>query len=189
MLGKLQEHKITHYFNVYDKDRDGFITKEEFLRLAYLLAEYRGRDMSDPRSQRTLTDLENWWHGLSAVADTSRDDRLSLEEWLAFWTAISDAVGDEAMNGGSTALGMIKDSVKVFVSAVDTDGDQRVTLTEFQQWANGMRLPGDTAAIFARLDTNSDGYLSLDEATQMMKEFFLTNDPEAPGNHFFGIIY
>lgn len=189
MLGKLQEYKLTHYFNVYDKDRDGFITKDEFLHMAYGLAELRGRDMSDPRVRDTVADLENWWQGLRQMADANRDDRVSRQEWLAFWTAVSDAIGEEAMTGAKTTLGLLKGSVNVIYAALDADANQLVTLPEFQQWATAMRLEGDSAAIFARLDANGDGVMTLGEATQMIQEFFLSNDPEAPGNHFFGVLY
>src|SRR5688500_14210653 len=58
MLGKLQEYKFKNYFNVYDKDHDGYFTRDEFVREAYAMAEIRGRDINDPITQRNVANLE-----------------------------------------------------------------------------------------------------------------------------------
>jgi Ca2+-binding EF-hand superfamily protein len=44
----------------------------------------------------------------------------------------------------------------------------------------------EAADAFRRLDLDRDGYLSREEIFQNMKEYYFTDDPNAPGNWFFG---
>ncbi|MDX2392977.1 hypothetical protein NJL88_23500 [Streptomyces sp. DK15] len=44
----------------------------------------------------------------------------------------------------------------------------------------------DTEALFARIDKNHDGYLSVDELLDAVREYYTGDDEDAPGNLLFG---
>ena len=44
----------------------------------------------------------------------------------------------------------------------------------------------DVGPVFEVLDEDGDGLLSRGEVVRLVKDFYLTNDPEAPGNLFYG---
>ncbi len=55
--------------------------------------------------------------------------------------------------------------------------------TIFQIW----RLPEDLAVeIFPKLDLNGDGGITKDELVELVQQFHGSDDPDAPGNLFFG---
>ena len=56
----------------------------------------------------------------------------------------------------------------------------------------GNRTPdgflGHDLAAFARLDVQGKGYLLRADLVQRQVEFLVSEDPDAPGNHYFGVI-
>ncbi|MCW2948972.1 MAG: calcium sensor EFh [Actinoallomurus sp.] len=50
----------------------------------------------------------------------------------------------------------------------------------------GVFDPMDADEIFPLLDLNGDGYLSRDEFTRLWTQFWVGDDPEAPGTWVFG---
>lgn len=69
---------------------------------------------------------------------------------------------------------------------VDTDGDGRIALADYDAWVRAWGFEFDVETIFKELDVDGDGFLSRDEMVRLAKDFYLTNDPEAPGNVVYG---
>ena len=71
--------------------------------------------------------------------------------------------------------------------AIRLVGDGRISAAEYRQlieaW-NGRRT--DTDAIFPLLDLDGDGHLSADEFTRLWTDFWVGDDPDAPGTWVFG---
>jgi Ca2+-binding EF-hand superfamily protein len=71
--------------------------------------------------------------------------------------------------------------------AIDENGDGRISPAEYHQlieaW-NGCET--ETDEIFPLLDLNGDGYLSRDEFTRLWTQFWVGDDPDAPGTWVFG---
>jgi Ca2+-binding EF-hand superfamily protein len=70
---------------------------------------------------------------------------------------------------------------------VDIDGNGRISPQEYALFLKAYnvdeRLFDD---IFRHLDLNGDGYLSRDEIFKLVREFYLSDDPQAPGNWLVG---
>jgi hypothetical protein len=71
--------------------------------------------------------------------------------------------------------------------ALDMDHDGGVALEDYRYYyaCSGQRL-SDAGGNFAKLDLNGDGRISREEFTRLCTDFFLGDDPQAPGNWLFG---
>jgi hypothetical protein len=59
-----------------------------------------------------------------------------------------------------------------------------------QEWAGLLSVynvsPVYAPLVFPKLDANQDGFLSKEEVLQLIRDFFYSNEPEAPANDMFG---
>ncbi|MFD3547635.1 hypothetical protein ACFWUW_18875 [Streptomyces sp. NPDC058655] len=54
------------------------------------------------------------------------------------------------------------------------------------RWADTRLTAEDADAPFARIDKNHDGYLSVDELLDAVRDYYTGTDEDAPGNLLFG---
>jgi Ca2+-binding EF-hand superfamily protein len=52
--------------------------------------------------------------------------------------------------------------------------------------ADGLGITSDAERHFRHLDLDGDGYLHQSEIVEYLRQFHFSNDPEAPGNRFYG---
>ena len=185
MLGHVQRQKSHHYFDLIDRDEDGFINSEDFEIQADRLADER--DLSDEDREALQEQMLNWWNQLSATADVNEDDRVSREEWENFWDAIIATVeeGNEAEE--ERMLDSLEQSAKVTFRTIDTTGSGEITEEEYSEWLSAWNADGSEEA-FAELDRNGDGTLSEEDIVEATKEFYLSDDADAPGNMLYGTL-
>ena len=69
----------------------------------------------------------------------------------------------------------------------DRDGDGKLSADEYVklEWCYGVTEEAAREA-FRHLDRDGDGYLTLEEGMKAIEEFYLSDDPDAPGNWLFG---
>ena len=69
----------------------------------------------------------------------------------------------------------------------DLDEDQTIGPNEFADFYGVFGLSVSLAeTVFAELDTNGDGRITRDELLEMSRQFYRSDDVEAPGNFLFG---
>ncbi len=61
MLDKLQQIKIKYYFDLRDKNKDGYLEMEDFLIDIATIAELRGLEEGSPEYEQLKTDYLSWW--------------------------------------------------------------------------------------------------------------------------------
>ena len=85
---------------------------------------------------------------------------------------------------GAPELGVWGDG---FFRLIDADGDGVIGPQEYRDLMASVFVDAASAdQAFARLDTNGDGVISHDEFTQLYRDFFTSDDPDAPGSRFWG---
>jgi hypothetical protein len=179
-LGALQRRKLEYLFRALDEDGDGFVEGEAFHRHAERMAEL-ARDERTAAAIRAS--LASWWEGVRAVAGA---ERAPLEAWLRFWGSWLAAVTQDAEEGGGPELQRMKESAALTFAAMDGDGDGRLGRAEYARWVECWGFDVDAERNFERLAPGADGCLDEPRVVQLVKEFFLSNDPEAPGNFLYG---
>lgn len=185
MLGHFQRQKSHHYFDLIDRDEDGFIDGEDFRIQADSLADQR--DLSDDEREALRKQMLGWWEQLCATADVNDDEQISRSEWDGFWEAIHGAVDEGSDEEKATMLKSLERSATVTFDTIDTTGSGEITKEEYADWLAAWGATGADEA-FEELDRDGKGYLSEHDLIEATKEFYLSNDADAPGTLLYGML-
>mgnify|MGYP006293398165 CR=1 FL=1 len=183
MLGDLQELKASHYFDLIDEDNNGLVDARDFEIRAERMAE--ARNVQDPEARAELRDrVMTWWEHLCALADTDDDNRVTREEWETYWEALQISVRNAEAEDSRT-LRSLERAARGTFRAMKRTGTDHVTEEEYAEWLQAWGVPESKAA-FERLDRDDTGGLTEQDLVRAVKEFYLSNDPQAPGNVLYG---
>ncbi len=173
MASQLQRGKVSAVFRAMDADGDGYLTEADFRAITDRWTGLRGAAPAD--RDRVGAIMLGWWAALAEVADSDRDDRVTVDEVLTLVDRLP------------TMLDSVAATASALFDAVDADRDDRISAAEHralvEAWSGGGT---DTDAVFPLLDGDGDGYLCRDEFTELWTEFWAGDDPTAPGNWVFG---
>lgn len=181
MLGDLQRQKANYYFDLIDEDENGLIEPDDFQLRADRLAD-AFNVTSDEEHEELRRHLMTWWEHLSSLADENDDGRITREEWEMYWTRFKVAV---SMGSNSGSLQNLERVARATFRAIDRSGSGRVQEEEFATWLSAWDIDASDT-VFQQLDRNDNGYLTPDDLVKATKEFYLSNDPNAPGNVLYG---
>ena len=176
MLTPLQQRKLSYLFSLDDADKDGAVERTDFERNADRLATSVGRAPGTPGYDQVRARYLDVWATLERRADTNRDGKVSLDEYLA-------AYADILAELGAAARGF----VQVLFDFADADEDGRIAEGEYLALVGAYAVAADAAReSFRRLDRDGDGFIRQDEFLQAAEDFFVSDDPNAPGTWLFG---
>jgi len=184
MIGDLQRKKASYYFDLIDEDENGFIEANDFKLRAERMAE--ARDVTDEEALSTLQDrVMTWWEHLCTIADFDDDDRVTREEWETYWESIEAGVNQGGEEREQT-LQSLEQAARGTFKAINADAGP-ITEEEYVDWLEAWGIEkSDTA--FQRLDRDGRGTLTQENLVEAVKEFYLSNDPDAPGNVLYGTL-
>jgi Ca2+-binding EF-hand superfamily protein len=180
MLGDFHTRKASYYFDLIDEDGNGLIEVSDFALRAQRLAEAQGRAGAEARDalrQEVLT----WWEHICAIADVDGDARVSLPEWKAYWRSLQRGVD----RGERKTLRTLARAARGTLRAIDRDGTGWVSEREYGDWLAAWGGAG-TEEAFRRLDRGGKGVLTEADLIVAVHEFYLSDDPAAPGNALYG---
>lgn len=182
MLGDIHQRKARYYFDLIDEDGNGLIEVNDFALRAQRLAESQdltGEEERDAIRKQVLA----WWDHICTVADFDGDTRISLPEWEAYWRSIQRGVE----RGETDTFRTLERAAKGTLRAIDRDGTGRVTPSEYADWLAAWGASGSDEA-FQQLDRGEKGFLTEADLVVAVEEFYLSDDPAAPGNALYGVI-
>lgn len=183
MIGELQRLKASHYFDLLDEDENGIVDIGDFELRAERLADARG--ITDERARDGLKKrVLTWWEHLCTLADVDDDDRVSREEWETYWEALQASV-NQADTPNNETIQSLERAARGTFQAMDTSNSGHITEEEYAEWLEAWGVD-ESATAFERLDRDNDGYLTDNDLIKAVKEFYLSNDPSAPGNVLYG---
>jgi hypothetical protein len=182
MLGDLQRQKASYYFDLIDEDDNGFVEARDFEMRAERLIEARNVT-ADAARERLNERVMDWWEHLCALADIDDDDRVTREEWQTYWESIQVGI-DQGGDGANKTLQSLKRAARGTFRAINTGGGP-ITQDDYAEWLAAWGVDRSAEA-FDRLDRDDSGVLTEDNVIEAVKEFYLSNDPNAPGNALYG---
>lgn len=177
MLTDLQTKKLTRYFEVYDINDDGVIQASDFERIVENVRLLHGVEGNGPDALRDA--YMALWDRLRAGSDRDGSRGVDLDEWLGYWQLAleNDARYEEEVQRITDRL------LHVF----DLDEDRTIGPNEFADFYGVFGLSVSLAeTVFTELDTNGDGRITRDELLEVSRQFYRSDDVEAPGNVLFG---
>ncbi|WP_432862060.1 EF-hand domain-containing protein [Microbispora rosea] len=181
MLNDLQQRKLAHLFTLLDVDDDGTVDKMDYTASADRLVNAFGFAPGSTESRRVRDRYARLWDEVTLPMDADGDERVELKEFTDGFRRF--VTQPEA--GYHTHVAPVADA---FYDLMDTDGDGRITRTEYLRMAeSAFRMSEANAAVaFERLDLDGNGSLSRRELHVANEQFFRSPDPESRGNWLFG---
>ncbi|NQZ78844.1 MAG: EF-hand domain-containing protein [Ekhidna sp.] len=180
MLTELQISKLERFFYVLDYNRNGIIEKEDFIGIAENLCILWRIKEGEEKYNVIKKRFEDGWKHFDMFVNNN-DGKANWDHWIRFAEEVI-VKGDEAIFNH-----YVDEFVGEIFDNFDTDNDGYIDLDEYIDLLVGYRIEVRFAAkSFRKLDRNNDDLISRGELIRAVKEFFRSNDPDAPGNLLFG---
>lgn len=175
MASTFQERKFRGMFAAFDADGDGYLREEDFRALVARWNLLPAVAPGTALRARVETLLMGWWAALLETGDTNGDGAIDMGELLALVDRLPAMVAD------------VTATADTVFDAVDANGDGVISpeehLTLVETW-NGQAV--DVTGVFQLLDLNGDGHLSREEFAILWRQFWISDDPQDPGNWLCG---
>lgn len=177
MTTDLQTKKFNYVFTWFDQNGDGWITRDDMEKIAGLFTA-----LADENDQKNRTMMKNgfmhWW-SLLAASEGAAGEKIGKEEFIRIMH--SSIIAPENFEN---AVGGIADGL---LGALDRDGNGSLSREEYVRMYDALGIPPATSTeAFKRLDRDGSGQLSYAEFRKAIVEFYLSGDPNAPGNWLLG---
>lgn len=181
MLTKLQEKKLTHYFNILDYNDNGYIEREDFQGIGENLAILWQLKPGSERYETIINGSVRPWRGLEESMKKSNVSKASLKDWLRFADKYIVNGSDEQYDK------YVKSVVAGLFGFFDQNADNQISLKEYIDIFMAFRIEVKySAKAFVKLDINKDGMINQKELMKAVKEFFRSDNENDKGNWLFG---
>jgi juvenile hormone diol kinase len=179
MLTELQKKKLPNLFKLYDADGNGYIEAADFDALHATFCQAAGWGKGSPQYEALKAHLATRWVSMQKNADANNDNRVSLDEWLAYV--------DRMLESDEQYRAEVEGIVALIFQAFDRDKNGLIDRDEYERWHRARRLDAKSAgALFSAMDLNKDGFISVEETLELLRQFFKGNNSADPGNQLFG---
>ena len=174
----LQAKKFNYVFTWFDQNADGWLTRDDFEKIAGLFTAMAAED--DQKNKDAMNKaFMHWWDLLLKAGDGASGEKIGKEEFVRIMK--SSVIAPENFEN---AVGGIADGL---IGALDRDGNGSLSRDEYVRMYDALGVPPATSTeAFKRLDRDGSGELSYAEFRQSLIEFYLSADPNAPGNWLLG---
>ncbi|GLZ42299.1 EF-hand domain-containing protein [Actinokineospora sp. NBRC 105648] len=175
MATDLQRRKYEKAFDRFDVNRDGVLQRNDITATAKIWCETFDVRPESEEGNRITGLADKLWDDILAATDTDQGGTVSKDEWT---TAMErpDFVEKVALPF----------ALAVFDIA-DSDNSGRLSVNEMIAAQSRSGISEDeTRRMFDALDADSDGEVHRDEYAAAIREFYLSDDPNAVGNLMVG---
>jgi Ca2+-binding EF-hand superfamily protein len=178
MPTELHRDKFDRLFEIFDVNRDGYISQDDFDSVVHKVATAEHGSSNEAHVHAIREAAARFWTGIKEHAEIDRMGRVSR-------ASFHDALHDAFLQGGRFDE-LIRPAGEAWFALYDVDDDGRVGRREYEVLQRSLgRSAADIGRAFAALDHDRDGYLTLEDFTARLNEYFHSDDPHAQGNWLF----
>jgi len=179
MPSEFQKRKLALGFYKYDLSKDGIVEAKDLELLAHKVADLLKLKQGDAERKKIVSAYKAVWDAIFKPGDTNGDNKVTFEEYAK----AGEHYYANTYNSIESALELHK---SVFDS-IDLNGNGQIDSFEYGVFLMSLGISeADAKVAFERIDTNGDGYISREEFAKNQVDYFLSDDPEAPANWFYG---
>jgi Ca2+-binding EF-hand superfamily protein len=171
------EQKIRAGFAHLDADGDGFLTEDDHILMGQRSAAALGAPAGSRTEKFMIDSYLRIWR--TVHQGYAIEGKISVEEFLTSMLALQ--ANPAVLTDVSNAL----------FSIADRSGNARIDLGEYLAFLQGQapNLPeAEGIEAFSHLDRDSDGYLTREELSQAVVEYWTSENLHATGNWLLGHI-
>lgn len=168
------KRKIRTFFRVFDVNKDGLVTVEDF----EILAERYGEGYEDERKEIVREKLIKLFSTYDVVCGGT--GRMTEERFID---------GCKKLRNDTNYPTVLKEVAAICYSLLDSDGDGIIDEDNYARLFYNLRIPDHEALAkvsFAALDTNHDGKLNFEETSTGYYDYMQSDDESLPSRIFFG---
>ncbi|MUL42037.1 EF-hand domain-containing protein [Streptomonospora sp. PA3] len=159
-----ERERLNERFAFWDNNGDGTIDRSDFEAEAREIMRNLGEDDTTPRGRAVFDAYTQMWDYLASKAGKSS---LNADEFAAVAEAEIISQGDAGFSR------VLRPTIRAIVDLLDNDGDGRVSPDEFKRWLDAVGVSTNTQSIFQSIDTNGNGYLTVDELMAAVRDYHL----------------
>lgn len=180
MLSDFQRAKLERRFELLDMDGDGYITANDYDVASASVCRAFDFPADSPQYEKVHVLYLRLWVALSRRMDERQTGMISRRQFIDS----CERVIIEAVEGYDRIIGPI--ALTIF-DLIDADDSGTLDIDELTTWFNAYGVCADDAErAFKAVDRNGDGLLDANEVQKAIREFYTSDDPQAPGNLIFG---
>ncbi|GAA3030383.1 EF-hand domain-containing protein [Actinokineospora globicatena] len=175
MATQLQQRKYEKAFERFDVDRDGVLQRNDITAMAKIWRETFAVAEATEEAIRIDRLAEQLWQDITSATDADADGTVSKTEW------------NQAMERPEFVDKVALPFALAVFDLADKDGSGRLSVQEMiaAQSRSGISEQ-ETRRMFDALDADHDGEVHRDEYASAIREFYLSDDPNAVGNLMVG---
>ncbi len=175
----LRERNLSSVFDMFDTDRDGFITEDDLLAAGRrVLDEFHITD--DQQRAGFLALYRPVYEQLSAHCDSDGDGRITRQEFIK---AFAEGLGDPQ----AYYQRLFGPVIERMAQLIDQDADGFVEADEHARCAATQGMDESvSSAGFELMDSDADGRVSVGDYSAALAQVFFSQDPDDPGTAILG---
>ena len=177
-MSNFVKRKVAMAFYLFDRNKDGVLEEEDFVRLGAAVADLQGVPAESERYRQIIAAHRGWWNAYFKGGDVDGDGKLTLEEYFA-------NLGRWVESNTDPMAHAIAGNALVF-DTIDVNGDGVLSADEFSTYLRAYGLTdADARTAFAHLDREHSGSISRAEFARSMSEYYLS-ESHGPSEWFYG---
>jgi Ca2+-binding EF-hand superfamily protein len=174
----LQLRKLVKVFASFDTDADGVIDVLDFTGMAQVYCEAYDIAPRSPSWRKIHQCAQVMWRAVEQRTGSLNPAQLTRQEWVSW-------MGSHEYDDYVTQAAIPFSLMAFRLADADDDGRCDVDQMMAAQRRSGMS-EDEIRRSFDLLDTDGDGYVSIEDFAQALEEFYFSDDPDAPGNSIAG---
>lgn len=180
MVSDFRKKKLLHVFHTFfDINKSGSIDKSDFDGAIERIAKLRGWAAGDAKYKEVQDALLKIWDALQQRGDADKDGEVSVDEWIAL-------CDEYAQKGPSSAADWQTLYMKFIFQLEDASSDGAIDSEEFSTVYTSFGLTKDQSTAAFQKMAKGKTSVSWAEFQELWKEYFSSDDVDAPGNFIFG---